>query len=181
MGVRASSLASSLFFIILKQPLFKMPVNIQRLHCRSDRKVTQAVTRVGVSRCGGVRMSKGESGCWGFPRLVCAVVFATELPPNSAERRKRHAHCRCPLCPPVSSGPSRPLRLVPSSSPGRHQDVTKRPLRRQNPASLTGLYSKFYLQIATCRRRDSNPHGHSPTVFKTVASAIPPLRQETLM
>lgn len=27
-----------------------------------------------------------------------------------------------------------------------------------------------------CRRRDSNPHGYNPTVFKTVASAIPPLR-----
>jgi len=33
------------------------------------------------------------------------------------------------------------------------------------------------LLIPICRRRDSNPHGHSPTVFKTVASAIPPLRQ----
>ena len=32
------------------------------------------------------------------------------------------------------------------------------------------------LHMSICRRRDSNPHGHSPTVFKTVASAFPPLR-----
>ncbi|MBC7293187.1 MAG: AsnC family transcriptional regulator, partial [Thermoleophilia bacterium] len=39
--------------------------------------------------------------------------------------------------------------------PGTLQDVAARPLSRQSqPHSTT-----------TCRRRDSNPHGHSPTVF----------------
>jgi hypothetical protein len=43
-------------------------------------------------------------------------------------------------------------------------------LRRQNQALATGLQREFYLQNPICRRRDSNLHGLSPTVFKSRSS-----------
>jgi hypothetical protein len=58
-----------------------------------------------------------------------------------------------------------PCQLVPSSSPGCHQGA----LRGAGAgSSATPMQVRFACKALTCRRRDSNPHGHSPTVFKSV-------------
>ena len=59
----------------------------------------------------------------------------------------------------VRPGPPAGAKFVTKMSP-------RGPSTRQNPALGNRFPQENCLQNPICRRRDSNPHGHSPTVFK---------------